>query len=162
MPFLIDGHNLIPKIPGLHLGIIDDEIRLVELVQNFCRDNRKDAEIYFDNAPPGFSGRHKTGRVTSHFVRQGQTADNAIAQRLVKLGNSARNWTVVSSDRAVQAFAREARAQVIASESFASQLTRPAQTTKNPSAADESPTDNEVEEWLAIFSGKKPKPKLDK
>ena len=162
MPYLIDGHNLIPKIPGLHLGVIDDEMRLVELVQDFCRDNRKDAEIYFDNAPPGFSGKHKAGRVTSHFVRQGQTADNAIAQRLIKLGNSARNWTVVSSDRAVQASAREIRAQVMSSESFVSLLTRPPKTTRNPAAADETPTDSEVEEWLAIFSAKKPKPKSDR
>ena len=28
MPYIIDGHNLIPNVPGLDLNKIDDEIQL--------------------------------------------------------------------------------------------------------------------------------------
>ena len=37
MPYLIDGHNLIPKVRGLSLQSMDDEMELVELLQEFCR-----------------------------------------------------------------------------------------------------------------------------
>jgi uncharacterized protein len=102
MPYLIDGHNLIPKVPGLNLSDIDDEMELVELLQVFCRRKRKTAEVYFDQAPPGFSGRRRFGQVTAYFVPQGHSADDAIRQRLKHLGKAARNWAVVSSDHQVQ------------------------------------------------------------
>ena len=37
MPYLIDGHNLIPKVAGLSLKAVDDEMQLIELLQEFCR-----------------------------------------------------------------------------------------------------------------------------
>ena len=36
MPYLIDGHNLIPKL-GLRLDSVDDEMELVAILQEFCR-----------------------------------------------------------------------------------------------------------------------------
>jgi uncharacterized protein len=106
MPYIIDGHNLIPKLPGLELSDIDDESRLIELLQEFCRRQRKRVEVYFDNAPPVERRAQSFGAVTARFVRQGTTADAAIRARLARLGRSARNWTVVSSDQEVQAAAR--------------------------------------------------------
>ncbi len=116
MPYIIDGHNLVPRIPGLDLAAIDDELQLVELVQEFCRLRRKSAEIYFDNAPPGQPKVRRSGQVLARFVRSGQTADDAIRLRLQRLGAEARNWIVVSSDQQVQLAARAARAQSVSSE----------------------------------------------
>jgi len=50
MQFLIDGHNLIPKIPGLSLQEMDDEQQLIILLQEFCRLQRKQVEVFFDQA----------------------------------------------------------------------------------------------------------------
>ena len=50
MPYLIDGHNLIPKIPGLSLEMLDDEDRLIELLQEFARVRRQRIEVFFDQA----------------------------------------------------------------------------------------------------------------
>ena len=36
MPYLIDGHNLIPKL-GLRLESLDDEMELIAILQEFCR-----------------------------------------------------------------------------------------------------------------------------
>ena len=36
MPYLIDGHNLIPKL-GLRLDLPDDEMQLIGILQEFCR-----------------------------------------------------------------------------------------------------------------------------
>jgi len=79
MPYLIDGHNLIPKIAGLSLQDIDDETRLVEMLQDYCRRRgKKGVEVFFDNAPPGQPSKRVYGTVTAHFVRTGRTADAAI------------------------------------------------------------------------------------
>jgi len=153
MPFLIDGHNLIPKIPGLSLNIPDDEEALVRLLQDFCRQNRKKVEVYFDNAPPGQPRKRNFGMVTAHFVSQGSSADAAIRARLRNLGAAARNWVVVTSDREIAAASRESRARVIPAEEFARTLAARGPTGETPPEKDEniSLDQESVEDWLAIF-----------
>lgn len=150
MPYLIDGHNLIPNV-GLSLSSMDDEMDLVSLLQAFCRIERKQVEVYFDKAPPGQDGTRKFGSVTAHFVRQGTTADAAILKHLKRLGNAARNWTVVTSDRQVQAGAQGAHAQVFSSDEFARQMSESLRVGSTKSKADSSLTTEEVEEWLKMF-----------
>jgi predicted RNA-binding protein with PIN domain len=153
MPYLIDGHNLIPKIPGSSLEAIDDEIQLIEQLQEFCRLTQKRVEVFFDNAPPGQSGMQKFGKVTVYFVRQGRTADDAIQQRLTQLGKGARNWTVVSSDRVVLSAAKSSHTKTITSERFSKVLVQ----TQNeqPQGIEEvseiimSP--EEIDQWLKLF-----------
>jgi len=152
VPYLIDGHNLIPKVPGISLGDLDDEIRLVQLLQEFCRIKQKRVEVFFDNAPPGGSSTRTFGSVVARFVRQGKTADRAIQEKLSRLGGEARNWTVVSSDHEVQANARVARAKIMRSEAFAQQLASigtdlPQDTSEEGLAA----ASQSVEEWMEIF-----------
>jgi hypothetical protein len=152
MPYLVDGHNLIPKIPGMSLKMLDDENHLIEVLQVFCRQQQKDVEVFFDRAPAGSAPKKKFGRLTVHFVRQGRSADSAIYERLRKLGGDARNWTVVSSDRAVQASARQEHAQAIDSEIFARQLAQGDRTAKTGSDRTEfRSTPEEVNEWLEVF-----------
>ncbi|NWG32813.1 MAG: NYN domain-containing protein [Chloroflexi bacterium] len=154
MPYLVDGHNLIPKL-GLRLDSPDDEMELIVLLQEFCRLERKQAEVYFDGAPALHAGTRKLGLVTAHFVPLGTTADDAISRRLKKMGKSAKNWTVVSSDRQVQAEARAMQAGVMDSESFARQL-KPARHSASKPPADRPLSPQEIEEWLKLFrSGKK-------
>ena len=174
MPTLIDGHNLIPKL-GLSLRSLDDEMQLVARLQEFCRAERKKSlEVYFDGAPAGQVGTRQFGLVRAHFVRLGSTADAAIRARLKTLGRAARNWTVVTSDRQVQADAHSAGAAVVSSEAFAARVNastrapapgrRPAkspQGAKSPkgervegSAKEAGMSEEEVEEWLRLFREK--------
>jgi predicted RNA-binding protein with PIN domain len=154
MPYIIDGHNLIPKVPGLSLSAVDDEMQLVVQLQEFCRLQRKSAEVYFDNAPPGMSTSQRFGMVTAHFIRQGMSADTAIHLRLQRLGKNARNWTVVSSDLAVQSSARVAQANYLSSEGFTRLLIETSQSTRQSEAkgSETSLTPEELEEWLRIFN----------
>jgi predicted RNA-binding protein with PIN domain len=154
MPYLIDGHNLIPKVPGMDLDDLDDEQQLIELLSEFCNRQNKRAEVFFDNAAPGGARVRSFGRVLARFVRQGLTADEAIRKRLLILERGARNWTVVSSDHAVQAAAQAAQAQALSSEAFARQLTRSSRGA-GPSpgkAAETALKPGEVDEWLELFS----------
>ena len=152
MSLLIDGHNLIPHVRGLSLQTIDDEERLIELLQVYCRVNNKSVLVFFDKAAPGHAGKRSHGRVTAQFVREGSTADAAIIQRLRKAKRAARNFTVVSSDRRVQLEARALGASITPSDHFARQLDH-ARYHASRIDPDESITirDGELEEWLRMF-----------
>jgi predicted RNA-binding protein with PIN domain len=150
MPYLIDGHNLIPRL-GISLSEADDEMQLVSLLQEFCRLNRKQAHVYFDGAPPGQSATRKYGAVTARFVRAPAEADDAIAARLRQLGGEAQNWVVVSSDHRVQAEGRAARAQVITSEAFSRQLRDTLKAAVGSRKSSAGMSEAELGEWLEIF-----------
>lgn len=150
MPYLIDGHNLIPKL-GLRLDSVDDEMELIAILQEFCRVERKQVEVYFDGAPQ--AGSRKLGLVTAHFVRLGMTADDAIHRRLKKLGKGAKNWTVVSSDRQVQAEARAVHAEAVSSDVFARRL-KQARDSAPKSEEGRALSPGEIDEWLQLFKRK--------
>jgi len=154
MVYLIDGHNLIAAVPGIHLDQVDDETQLIQVLKEFCRQRKKRVEVFFDNAPPGQARTHKYGMVTAHFIRQGGTADQAIVARLRHIGRAAPNWTVVTSDREVQAAARAARAQLISSQDFARQLGESgpvSQSTSPETDPNLDVSDEEVADWLKEF-----------
>lgn len=151
---MIDGHNLIPKL-GLRLDDPDDELELVRLLQDFARIKRQQVEVYFDGAPAGQAGMRKLGTVKAHFIWQGQTADSAIRARLENMGRTAKNWTVVSSDREVQSTARVNQAQALSSEDFVKAI-RAALTNGNSfDNQDRKLSAREVEEWYEIFKSNK-------
>jgi uncharacterized protein len=155
MPYLIDGHNLIPKL-GLRLDSVDDEMELITILQEFSRLERRQVEVFFDGAPAPLAGTRKLGTVTAHFVRLGTTADNAIRNRLKALGKSARNWTVVSSDRQVQAEARTVLAEAISSDSFVGMLKQSHKPGSKPNH-ERKLSQEEVEDWLKLFEQRRHK-----
>ena len=153
MPYLIDGHNLIPKL-GLRLDSMDDEMELVTILQEYSRlERKKQVEVYFDGAPASHAGTRRLGTVTAHFVLLGTTADDAIRKRLKKMGKSAKNWIVVSSDRQVQAESRAAQAEVISSDTFA-MLLRQARNSAPKPVDDRKLSKQEVDDWLKLFEGR--------
>lgn len=152
MPYLIDGHNLIPHILGLDLAEMDDEIQLIQHLQKFSRISRKNIDVYFDNAPAGMAQTQKYGRVTAHFIRSGRTADDAIIARLKSLGRSAKNWQVVSSDRQVAASAQSLGARVIPADAFAQTIITEPETRTDPGGKIDPKLDpNEIDAWLDVF-----------
>ena len=160
MPYIIDGHNLIGQMPELSLAEIEDEQQLIEILKEFCLREQRSVEVYFDNAPPGGPRARNYGRLRAFFCRAGKSADQAIAERLHRLGKEARNWTVVSSDRQVQASAKAMRANVLTAVEFARQLR---QTTSRPKTQIHDKTEpsgvtsEEVDYWLKVFKNDQPK-----
>ena len=152
MPYIVDGHNLIPHV-GLRLNAVDDEMALVEMLREFCRVKKARVDVYFDGAPPGEDRTRKFGYVTAHFVRIGRTADDAILARLRKMGKSAKNWIVVSSDREVQASARSAQAKKISSADFAREVEEAKFAVFENPTEEKTLSKGEVDQWLKIFDG---------
>ncbi|HTX79762.1 MAG TPA: NYN domain-containing protein [Longilinea sp.] len=156
MPYLIDGHNLIPHIKGMSLKSLDDEMELIDRLQVFCREHRQKVEVFFDGAPAEQSGTRKVGVVTAHFVPKSTIADDAITSRLRALGRAARNWTVVSSDRRVQGEAHASQAKVMDSAAFSHLLSENVPARGAGEKADRPVTPAEIEEWLRIFDPSRP------
>lgn len=157
MPYIIDGHNLIGQMPELSLAEIEDEQQLIEMLKDFCLREQRSAEVYFDNAPPGVPRARNYGRLSAFFSRAGKSADQAIAERLHRLGKEARNWTVVSSDRQVQAVAKGMRAKVLSAADFARQLRTPPSQPETHIGDKIDPPDinsEEINYWLKVFKNK--------
>lgn len=150
MPYLIDGHNLIPKI-GLRLSEPDDELELIRLLQDFARLRRQPIEVYFDGAPSASSGTRKLGTIKAHFISLTSSADSAMRSRLNNMGKSAKNWTVVSSDREVQSAAKVNDAKFVSSEEFVTLLRETLSTVNKKNRAEKTVSAKEVEEWLKVF-----------
>lgn len=155
MPYLIDGHNLIPKA-GISLASPDDEMELVAALQEFARISRLEVEVFFDGAPPGEARSRRFGKVTAHFVPLGATADAAIKARLKKLAKAARTWVVVTSDRDVQLASRAAGARVVSSEEFSRALIGVRRRvgrreSERAGLGEDELSVEEIEEWLRLF-----------
>lgn len=152
MIYVIDGHNLIPKIPGMRLQDEDDEFQLIELLKEYARMSRHTLEVFFDGAPPAAKSIRGGGLVHSHFIQKGVTADSAIIRFVAEKGKNAKNTIVVSSDHHVQNEVRALGSAVISSEQFAAEIVhtlsrKSSQAKKNPPPM----TETELDEWLKLF-----------
>ena len=151
MPFLIDGHNLIGRLPDLHLDDPDDEAKLVARLRTFCARTGKRVTVVFDyGLPGGYSRELSGGGVEVVFAPAGRTADGILGER-VRLARDARGLTVVTSDNQVIAVARARQARIMRSEEFAAQLSRPRVVEKTRTERDVRLSEKEVEEWLRVF-----------
>ncbi len=150
MPVLIDGHNLIGKLPDISLADPDDEARLVTRLQAYAGRTGKRVTVVFDRGLPGGPSDHLSGgRVKVVFAPTGRSADGVLRERI----RSARNpggLIVVSSDREVVAAAERRGARAVRAEAFARDLEPPAGRVGGVKETGE-PTPEEVEDWLIEF-----------
>ena len=152
MQYIIDGHNLIPHLRGLSLRDLDDEQALIEAITPFLRVTSSRALVFFDRAAQGHEGKRNFGLVQAVFVPASQSADSAIENHIHKLGASARNQTLVSSDRRVQAAGRARYMTILTSAEFAQKVqatdeSRSSQTTDEPQL-----TPEEIARWEELFT----------
>jgi predicted RNA-binding protein with PIN domain len=149
MTLLIDGHNLIGRIPDLHLDDPEDEEKLLIRLRSYRARTGKRLVVYFD---PGITyqlpASKSQGGITVRRAGTGQRADDLMVRDLRRHPNP-RELAIVTADRAIQSLARQYGTQVIDSASFAAELSRPPEA----KAASEMPSlsEDEIQEWLAIF-----------
>ena len=156
MKLLIDGHNLIGQMPGIRLDDPDDEGKLVVLLRSYAARGRgRKLVVVFDRGVYGHPGSLDGYGVECHFARSPQDADTQIARRIRSMTRP-REWTLVTSDRALARVAEERRVRVIDSRTFAAQLSQPHP--KRPQSAhpiekkhDVHLSDAEIQEWLKMF-----------
>ncbi|MDY6878604.1 MAG: NYN domain-containing protein [Chloroflexota bacterium] len=153
MPLLIDGHNLIGRLPNLRLDDPDDEAKLVARLRAYCARTGKHATVIFDRGLPGGPSRELSGGgVKVVFAATGHTADGILRER-VRRARDPRGLTVVTSDHEVIAVVQAGGARVKRSEEFAAQLSVPRSVGVEKEKKEEDLSAEEVKEWLHIFGG---------
>lgn len=149
MPILIDGHNLIGRLPALSLQDPDDEEKLVRLLMSYRARTGKSLTVVFD---PGqafaLSERRRQGGVEVVFVPHGSNADAVITRR-VRRSRDPRSFRVVTSDHELANAVTQQGARVQSAEAFVAELSAP----QDASAEwkDLPPSPDEVEAWLSLF-----------
>ena len=152
MQYIIDGHNLIPHIRGLSLRDLDDEQALIEVLTPFLRATSSRAKVFFDQAAFGHDGNRNFGLVQAVFVPASQTADAAIETYIRKLGGTARNHVLVSSDRRVQVAGRARHMTILSSNELAQKIQEQAEKRSARTTIEPEMTPEEIARWEELFS----------
>jgi len=152
MPILIDGHNLIGRMPTLSLADPDDERQLVAVLLSYRARTGKPVTVVFD--PGGAFALPETrrhGGVEVVFAPHGSSADQVIARRVHRSRNPA-GITVITSDRELAGAVHSYGARVKSAEAFAAELSAMAE--DGPEGHDSPLSAAELEAWLALFEGR--------
>lgn len=161
MQLLIDGHNLVGKVPDLSLADFDDEEKLIDMLRKYAarrtRNRRASRRVrivvVFDSGSPG--GRSHAlsgGGVESIFAADGYTNADRILIERIREAKRPQEWTLVSGDREVQREAKRRRMPIIESADFAKKLL-PSQSKSPPKPKDNKPEhEDDVQGWLDIFT----------
>ena len=152
MQYIIDGHNLIPHVGGLSLKDLEDEQALIDILTPFLRGTSSRALVFFDKAAQGHEGKRNFGLVQAVFVPASQSADTAIENHIQKLGASARNLTLVSSDRRVQAAGRAWHMTVLSSAELAKKIQEQAESRTAQTGSELSLSPEEIAHWEELFT----------
>jgi len=154
MKYLIDGHNLIARLPDLSLADPDDEIKLIQLLARWrWRHKSPPVTVVFDPGDVAVYGAHRTQQsgITVQYAPFGSNAD-AVLIRLIRASRQPAQLAVVTSDREIQTAAQQAGARAISAKEFAGELTPPAAPPAD-APRDKPLSPEEVEAWLDIFQG---------
>lgn len=148
MPVLIDGHNLIGRLPDLRLDDPDDEAKLVLRLKGYAARTRKRVTVVFDQGLPGGPSLALSGGgVKVVFAPAGGSADDLLMTR-IRRASQPRELIVVSSDRRVMAAAEARGARVVRAEEFAAQLEVPV---LHEGDSDVHLSKDEVAQWIKEF-----------
>jgi uncharacterized protein len=152
MPYLIDGHNLIAKLPDFDLSDPNDEAKLVLRLRGFAAARRRKCIVIFDKGLPGGQSSLSNSVVHVVFATAFQTTADRIIMERIRDTPDAGNWTVVSSDNEVLAAARQHGMRAMLSSDFAPELTaRSAAPNDIGERIHVTVPPQEVDEWLDIF-----------
>jgi predicted RNA-binding protein with PIN domain len=150
---MIDGHNLIGKLPDISLDDPNDEALLVQKLNAFTARTGKECVVVFDHGIPGGSSRMGTRKVQVVFASGRSTADRVMIERMNKIPDP-RGWIVVSSDHEVVSTARRRSMATMHAEEFVILLQSPPRPVVDEGErSDVSLSDDEINEWLDLFGG---------
>lgn len=155
MHYLIDGHNLIARMPDISLDDPDDEVQLILRLRSWAaRSKKRQITLFFDGGIPGGKNvKLSTPQVRVIFASVGHTADALMINRIHKFKNPA-EYVLITSDQQIIAAADGRKMRHLTADKFAQQLAEQWQNTPpGPTVTDDDPilSDAEVADWLATF-----------
>ena len=173
MHYIIDGHNLIGKMPDISLKDPNDEVKLTMRIKSWVAESKKrEVTLFFDGGIQGMTMNRMSSRnLKVIFAPAGKTADSLIISHLRKLKNP-REYTLVTSDREIIGHAKTLRIRSLLSEEFIERMgfVFKEQSEKAPKTKKEAPSekpdvakisDADVQEWLDLFGPVPDRPKAN-
>ncbi len=132
-PFLIDGHNLIGRLPDVDLGQPDDEAQLLQRLHAYrVRNGYPQLVVFFDSGMlPGTGSTPPAYGMEVHFAPPHLKADDEIVAYL-RAQPEPGQFTVVTSDRELAARSRALGANVKPADDFARSLANPRRPAARP------------------------------
>ncbi len=159
MTYMIDGHNLIGKLPDISLDDPNDEALLVQKLSGFAARTGKTCLVVFDHGLPGGSSRMSTRSVQVVFASGRSSADRVMVERIYKI-QDIKGWVIVTSDNDVMSRARRRGMETLHSEEFALLMEAPPPKVVDAGeATDVNLSAAEVDEWMNLFDDAPPKKK---
>lgn len=137
---IIDGYNVIGRTEGLGSDLLARRRRLIERLSHYRQIRGHAITVVFDGTHAGglMEESMRASGIDIIYSRVGQTADE-LMRRMVELEGA--GCVVVSSDRAVQAVARNHGAVALSVGEFETRL-REAATTREIEEGEENEGDN--------------------
>jgi len=143
MPILVDGNNLLHRLPR-HERSREDVRRLV--LDQVRHENMTVTVVFDGPAPDGSPMRENLGRVT--VVYSGSNSADDVIIDLLPTAGPARNWVVVTDDRGLATRTRGRGAEV---RSLAQWRARPTRPSRRAVFESKLPS-REVAEWESMFA----------
>ena len=119
--YLLDGYNIIHKIPGLDSKKLESQREnLIYLIQaRSPQGSRKNAVTIVFDGQPGFGGFDIAAKYPRVIFTSGETADDRI-KKIVEQAKNKKNIVVVSDDKEIQFYVRSLGAKIMAVADFLS------------------------------------------
>ena len=159
---LVDGYNLILRSPILKPGpdrtLRESRDKLVNLLSWAVGTGDARFVVVFDGDDVR-GDEEGSGRVEVRFSRPPQKADDLIRSMVEDLVERVERLTVVTSDLEVARHARAMGAEIALADLFVSSIVGPAAPAGGKAEASEKPASiskKELEEWAALFRGRRP------
>ena len=120
--YIIDGNNLIGKIPELH-GLDKQVLRakLAFILERFFYNKKVNVSLHFD----GFANAQIRARGLKIIYSENRIADDKIRDE-ISYAKNPKLITLVSSDNALRDFAKKNSCTIISSEEFNREMNKPA------------------------------------
>lgn len=152
MPYLIDGHNLIARLPGIRLDDPDDEAKLVNKLKSFVAGGGKKCSVVFDGGIPGGQSAMSNNAVKVTFAAAERNNADSIIKRRIRRASDAKYWIVVTSDQEVLNFARSRGLRTMTASEFARLLRSTGGDQRDlGEEIDPKIPDDDLDHWLREF-----------
>jgi predicted RNA-binding protein with PIN domain len=151
MPLIVDGHNLIGKMPSISLADPCDEEKLIAKLAQHLLSQRQKCTVVFDKGREfGIVPQQIGAKLQVIFAPPGTSADTIIID-MIRQDPNPKGLTIVSSDNEIRQTARSRRARLVSAEDFAEELESSPRKPQKKASGDGRFDDIEIEEWLDYF-----------
>jgi len=150
MPYVIDGNNVMAQKVGWHTDKAGARKRLIRQLARFLAVTKVKIRVVFDGTPDDEfpdGGKYKSVHVL--YARPGSDADTRI-QGLIRKSTNKRDLILVTSDKALAAFARGQGTKIVPSGKFR-KLMEDALADAPEKPVLDQPVN--VEDWMEYFKG---------